>query len=738
MLPTALPQAPHFQRFSRSFLAVALSTFTLLPLHAAETNSAPNEAAAAVQPQPETLPEVVVTAEGRVAKASRAATKTDIPLVLTPQAVSVVSQEEIRLRGAQNVTEALNYTPGLLTGAAQGEDSRVDDIVIRGFDVSGFTNNQYLDGLRVANGGQWTRSQFDIFGLERVEVLKGPSAVLYGQVTPGGLLNQVSKRPTAENRGLVSLRYGSFGTWQQAADVSGPLDSQGKVLYRLVGLHREGGSQVDHTDLERNLIAPSLTWNLDENTHLTVMASFQEDRGGATYQFLPVNGTLFPTSQGTIPRGTFIGEPDFNTFNRRQFTVGYEFEHKFNDHLTLVQNFRYENVETFYESVVAGRSQPNAAGMMARRAVRGIGEAMNVAVDTRLQARFQTGPVDHTLVGGMDILYSEWDHLRVGTPNAPANIVPPINVYDPQYTGFRRIFTKQVEQDVKERQLGFYLQEQLVWQGWHLTLGGRYDRARNDLTNVMTGARTVTDSEAFTGRVALLHDFKMGLAPYLSYATSFEPVSGTDVNGNVFDPSEGEQFEIGLKYEPKGWNALFTLSAFQLTQQNVLTLDPANPPFQIQTGEIEIRGIEFESKVDLKHGFALYGGVAWLDSEITRSNDGFAGNYVMNAPDFTGSLWLDYTVPSGPLAGLGAGAGIRYVSQRYGDNGNAYHLPSYTLWDMAVRYDLRRIHPALRGTSLALRINNIADKTYLAKASAATAANYGPGREFSLTLSHTW
>lgn len=689
-----------------------------------------------------TLQEVIVEAEApqrSIIKQSLAATKTDLPLVKTPQSISVVGRKEIDQRNAQSVTEALGYSAGVLTGAAQGEDSRVDDIVVRGFDLSGFTNNQYLDGLRLANGGQWTRSQYDIFGLEQIEVLKGPSAVLYGQVAPGGLLNQVSKRPTAHSRGLASVRYGSFGTWQYAADVSGPLDKEGKVLYRLLGLHREGGSQVDETNLERSMIAPSLTWNISEETQLTVLVNYQKDNGGSTYQFLPVSGTLFPTVHGTIPRGTFIGEPDFNTFDREQYSIGYEFSHKFNEVFSLQQNFRYEAVDTFYESIVAGRNPPNAQGVMGRRSVRGIGEAMNIAVDTRLQAEFKTGAVNHTVLAGFDVLYTEWEHLRVGSPTTPPNIVPPINVYDPEYTGFRRIFATQVEQDAAELQTGLYLQEQLVWKGWHLTLGGRYDWARNDLNNILTGARTVTTSEAFTGRVGLLHHFDIGLAPYASYATSFEPVSGTDFNGNTFDPTEGEQFEIGLKYEPNGWNALFTLSVFQLTQQNVLTPDPLNTTFQVQTGEIEIRGIEFESKVDLKHGFALYGGLAWLDSEITRSNDAATrGNYVMNAPDLVTSLWLDYTVQAGPLAGLGAGAGVRYVSQRYGDNANDFHLPTYTLFDMAVRYDLRNVHSSLKGTAVSLRVNNIADKVYVAKASAPTAANYGPGREVSVSLTYTW
>ncbi len=716
-------------------LAFNLSAQTATPTPATKkTQTAAT--ATNTQSQAQALPEVIVSARADTPVASRAqsGTKTTTPLAKTPQAISVVTRDEIDKRQAQTVQEALNYTPGVLTGAAQGIESRVDDITIRGFDVSGFTTSQYLDGLRVANGGQWTRSQYDIFGLERVEVVKGPAAVLYGQVTPGGLLNQVSKRPTEEARGLASIQYGSFGTWQYAGDVSGPIDPEGRFLYRLVGLYRDGGSQVDHTDLNRWMIAPSLTWNISEDTHLTLMFNYQQDRGGATYQFLPVNGTLYPTRQGRIPRGSFIGEPGLNTFNREQFSFGYEFEHRFNDVFTLQQNARYEEVETFYESVVGGRFAPNpVTGMAERRAVRGFGQAMNIAVDTRLRAEFETGAAKHTLLAGIDLYYSEWDHLRTGT-----NTVPQINVFSPVYTGVPAPFVAQVSQHVSELQIGAYLQEQLEWNRWHLTLSGRYDHSRINLYNTLTRARSISDEGAFSGRAGLLYAFESGLAPYVSYATSFEPVSGTTFAGVPFDATTGQQMEAGLKFEPKGLNALFTLSAFELTQQNALTLDPNNPLNQIQTGEIQIRGVEFESKIALKEGLTLYGGVTFMNSKITRSNEGFTNNAVLNTPDFIGSLWLDYTFQSGPLAGLGLGSGVRYVGGYFGENANAYQVPAYALFDCAVRYDLGRKIEALRGASISLRVNNIADEEYISKASALVAASYGPGREFSLNLTYTW
>jgi len=690
------------------------------------------------QQKPAQLPETVVEAKRYkdiVPGETNTATKSDTPIMELPQSVSSVNREEIEQRGAQSAAEAVRYVPGVITGVG-GEDSRVDDITIRGFDAGGFTNNVYLDGLRVPTGGQWTRTQFDVFGLEQVDILKGPSSVLYGQVAPGGLVNMVSKRPRAERSNFLGFRYGSFDTWQTSADFTGPIDEEGRFTYRITGLYREGDAQIDHTELSRVFIAPSLTWNISESTRLTLLASYQDDHGGATYQFLPVAGTLEDTPLGHIDRDTFIGEPDFNTFDREQYTLGYELSHRFNETFSLVQNLRYADVDTFYESIVAGRLPPNAAGNMTRRAVRGVGDAWNLTADTRIQADFSTGPVKHQMFVGVDQIWSEWNHERTG-----ANLPGSINIFDPVYTGITVPLALQVGQDVDERQTGAYFQDQLEWDRWRLTAGLRYDWSRIDLRNTMNSTRTITDAEALTGRIGLLYLFDNGIAPYASYATSFEPISGADASGNAFDPSNGEQFEIGVKYEPKNFNALFTLSAFHLTQENVLTPDPdtANVGFSVQTGEVEIRGIELESKVALTEGLSLVGGVTWFDSEVTRSNiAGEEGEPKGAIPDHMASLWLDYTFRHGFAEGFGAGVGVRYIGSRYGANAAAFRIPSVTLIDAAIRYDLGKLTSSLQGASVSLTASNLGDDTYVAKAETLTSANYGPGRVLSLNLNYTW
>lgn len=673
-----------------------------------------------------------------VAKRSEAGTKTDTPILLTPQSISAVSRAEIEMRGARNVNEALAYSSGIIAEAT-GRDSRVDDVVIRGFSADTVTNNNYLDGLRLVTGDMWTTPSLDVFGMERVEVLKGPSAVLYGQVAPGGLVNRVSKRPTDHSRGMIGFSYDNLETSRAMFDFSGPVAGSDAVSYRIVGLYQDGGTEVDYTDLERMYLAPSVTFHLGSETDLTLYAIWQQDHGGATFQFLPATGTLYPTQYGVIERETFLGEPDFNTFDRTQVMVGYEFDHRFNEVWSMTHNLRYSHIDTFYESVVGGRT-----GLLAdnrtytRRAVDGDGNAQNLTIDTRFRAEFSTGPVEHDVLLGFDYIHREREHLRRGARAA----VPNIDIFNPVYGGTSSwigSMTAQLANDATGDQYGFYAQDQLVLGNWHLLLGGRYDLSEDDNLNTITSARSITDPEKFTGRAGLLYHFDSGVAPYLSYATSFEPLSGTDRLGSPFDPTTGEQFEIGVKYEPEGFDGLFTVALFDLTQENVLTRDAVDPLFQSQTGEVNIRGVEVEGRATVCEGLDFIGNMTFLDSEVTKDNSGNLGNRVPTTPKFTASAWIDYTFQDGnPLQGLGIGAGVRHVGERYGDAANAFDIPSYTVFDAAIRYDLGKLSSSLEGTRVALNVSNLTDELYVATASHPISSHYGSGRIATLSLSHDW
>jgi iron complex outermembrane receptor protein len=702
------------------------------------------------------LPAMEVTAQ-KVATHSSTGTRTQTPIIETPQSISAITRAELDARNVQRLTEAVSYTAGVLA-ADQGMDSRWDGLRIRGYNAGSDTSNFYLDGLRGPSGGQWTKGQFDTFGLERVEVVKGPSGVFYGLVTPGGLVNAVSKRPAEDPYRSIGLQYGSHDTIQGSFDFSGPTGIEG-LNYRIAGLYRDGDAEVDHTELSRIFLAPSLTWQITDKTSLTLLAQYQQDDGGATFQFLPTVGTLTRGPFGYIDNTTFLGEPEWNAYDREQYAIGYQFEHQFNEHLTFRQNLRYTHVDNHYRAMVGGTgSTPTTFG---RRAIIGDGSSEGLAVDTLLEGKFETGKVKHTLVGGVDYVYSDWSHLRL--VNSASGVVgPPINIYNPVYT--RGIGAKLENSttwtgpdvDATESQLGIYLQEQAVLGPWHATLGVRHDWHRVDYDQVtLTGADyeghgtktapnnfVVSPSET-TWHGGLLYLFENGLAPYVSYTTSFEaaPYANLDINENPLQESvESEQYEIGLKYAP--WEkALFTASFFELTEQNGEVQIQASPPRYAQIGESRTRGFEFEGRLELAEGLDVVGTYTYLDTEVKKSSTLLSaqeGNRLPGVPEHMASLWLNYTFKQTALEGLSLGGGVRYVGGSFGDAANTIEVPSYTLYDAAISYDLGKASASLAGATVRLSATNLSDKRYVATATGSTSAFYGSGRQVNLGLNYRW
>lgn len=698
--------------------------------------------------EPVSLEAVTVNAY-RPAETIGGSTKTDTPLREVPQSVSVIERREMDLRGVRNLNEATRYTAGVLP-ESQGIDNRVDDLYIRGFDAGSFGANVMLDGLRAPSDSSlsWNRTSFNTWNLERVEVLKGPSSVLYGQLAPGGMVNQVSKLPTLGEEQVVQLQVDGHGRRQTAFDLGGANGDE-NVLWRLVGLYGDGATQIRHTDHEQWFIAPSATiYFNDHATRLTLHGLYQKDRGGSTFQFLPYQGTVVPAAEGYIKNTTFLGEPDWNTYNRDIWTAGWQLEHQLNNAWKFSQNARYTHVDSLYRATVGngvrGAALTNlntliGGRILNRRAVQGEGDSDAQTIDTRIEGKFGTGPLTHTMIAGFDWQKTDWTFLRQAATVSPAVIA--INVYDPVYShyDFEPTLAKQMSTRETDSQYGVYLQDQIALDRWRFTLGGRQDWTRMDSLNRLTGVRQVTRDEAFTGRAGVTYLFDNGLAPYFSYSESFQPTGGTTRAGNAFKPTTGTQWEAGLKYEPRYIDGMITLSAYELSQQNVLTADPLNEAdeaYQVQTGKVRVRGVELEGRITPLRGLSVIGAVTRMDSKVVRNNDGYAGNRMIRVPDWIGSMWVDYTFHSGPLAGLGMGAGVRYVGATYGDLANNLHIPAYTLFDAALRYDAGKIG----GMNLQLALNgsNLADKRYVATCSAATSCYYGTGRTVMATARLSW
>jgi len=716
---------------------------------------------------PDKRDEIVVTATGLSSASST--TKTDSPIIESPQSISIISRDEIDLRAASTIADALSYSAGV-QAEPSGIDSRTDEVSVRGFGAGGFSsNNNFVDGLRLPAGGQWTRFGFDPFGLEQIEVLKGPSSVLYGQAAPGGIVNIVTKRPTAATRGELLVQgqgYTGLGNWSGriAGDFGGSLNENGSVQGRIVALANSGGTQVDGVDNSRYYVSPSLTWEPGPDTSWTLLGQYQRDEGGATFQFLPATGSLESTNGGHIENDANIGEPDWNTFDRDQYLIGSFFEHRFSPALTLRNNARYTHINTLYRvTVLSGDTitDCDAAGLgsdcidgqtIGRRAVQGDGESDGFAIDTQLESNFQTGSISHQLLLGVDYFHTEWEHFRdlVSQPGAPApgQVLPLWNIFDPEPRGsddYLDNMNPQIYGSSVSKQTGIYLQDQVSAGNLRVTIGGRYDWADDDSTDLQTNASFSTEAKDFTWRAGAVYLFDNGLAPYFSYSESFLPQvvdPSQTLNSVLFEPTTGEQFEAGLRYQ-SGRNIYLTAGAFEITQQNVATSDPngtmcGRRVCQVQTGEARVRGLEFEGRASLPSGTAIIASASYLDAEITESNDPIVGNKMQAVPDVLASLFIDQRIEAGPLAGLGFGGGIRYTGTSYGDTNNDFEIDGYALFDVLLRYDLGVANPGLEGVSVSLNARNIADKRYVATCTSAASCFYGQGRVVTARLQYRW
>ncbi|MFF7710860.1 TonB-dependent siderophore receptor [Pseudomonas sp. NPDC007930] len=682
---------------------------------------------------------------GYVATRSLSATKTDTPLIETPQSISVVTKDQMRAQDAQSLNQVLRYTAAVIPETRGATASRLDQFTVRGFSPS-----LYLDGMRLASSRD-AAPQLDAFDLDRVEVLRGPASVLYGQGTPSGVVNMVSKRPTSEPFHEVGVQYGTFNKKRTTFDLSGPLDDQGVYAYRVSGLYDSADGQVEHTETERRALAAAFTWRPSEATSLTLLGRFQKDPKGASYGSLPSQGVVQNNPLGHIDIDRYDGDKAFEKSDRENYSIGYLFEHKINDQLTFRQNARYLRSEGLYRSLYSnGFAKDSSGNIIDYRTLSRSTIATDVNIDAynldnQLQAKFDTGPIKHTVLFGADYLYTSTDTL------SGSGVGPTLDVFNPVYGVPVTTPAYSADATARAQQKGLYLQEQMKWDRLVLLLGGRYDWANNHNTSerLATGVKTKTayDSEAFTGRAGLVYLFDNGLAPYISYAESFEPQSGTAYGNKPFMPTEGKQYELGIKYQPPGGDSFITAAVFDLRKQNVTTLDPDPTHLcngsrcSVQAGEVRSRGFELEGKAALTRNLDIVAAYAYLDNRYSKSNvaSGAAskGATPWGVPRHTASVWADYTFREGPLKGFGMGAGTRYVSSS-NDDANTFKVPGYTLVDAAVHYDIPHVYTPADNLRLAINATNLGDKKYVTSCYSSDWCWYGSQRTVQASATYQW
>lgn len=679
---------------------------------------------AAAQPapaDPTTLDNVQVQAP--IAKRSQTVTKTDTPLIEVPQSVSVITAQQMRERGIQGVEEAVWYTAGA-QGGGYGQDTRSDWLLVRGFSPA-----RYMDGLTLTDGVWTGGTRIEPYGLERLDVLKGPSSVAYGAMPPGGLVNMVSKRPTDEALREVEVTLGNYDLRQTAFDFGGPLGAGGALSYRLTGLARNSDNVVDYVKDDRYFFAPALTWKPGEDTELTVLARWQKADTAQGGGFLPAAGTLLPNPHGKIPRERYTGEPGWNDYVKTMRSLGYEFSHRFSDAATFRQNLRYGKVDVDHDAGVGAFGLQDDQRTLTRYYFPLEETSKSFAVDNNVEWTFGSGAWDHTLLAGVDYRRLESDYSSAFAFGAPS-----LDIFDPVYGApiVKPAYTSRT--DKLQQQFGVYVQDQIRIDRWVITAAGRQDRVRTRTDHLLAApvARERQNDSKFSGRLGVNYLFDSGWAPYVAWSQSFEPTVGADFAGRSFVPTTGEQIEAGLKFQPAHGRALLTFAAYEIKQKNTLTVDPDHTLFSVQQGETRVRGAELEGRWNFANGLSVYGAYTYTDSEITQTNDaGALGKQIALQPRNVASLGADYSIGYGALSGLGFGAGVRYTGDHYGDTYNQWKTPSYTLFDASVRYDL----DAWR---FQLNASNLSDKEYVAVCNSATWCYYGYPRTVTASVRYRW
>lgn len=684
---------------------------------------------------------------GYSARQSVTATKTDTPLLETPQSISVVTKDQIKDQGAQTVQDALRYTPGVAL-QSYGANAFFDGFKIRGFDAP-----RYLDGLRLPNDSTtFAWPKIEPYGLERLEVLKGPSSGLYGQSDPGGLINMVSKRPTATPHYDFETTFGNFNYKQGAFDIGGPIDKNGEFLYRIVGLGRLADTQTDFMQDNKIFIAPSFTWRPTNDTSFTILSQYQKIDNKGYQQYVPGQVSFLPNPNGSVPYSRYIGEPAIDGYKLEQKMIGYAFEHRFDNNIQFRQNFRYTEVRNDLQSVRSEGmdfTSPTPTQSVARSYNYVKADAQNVALDNQLQADFRTGMLTHKVLVGADYLHQTGNvDYRTASPTMFGGPFPPINAYNPSYGAPIPSFASLssfILNDNKIDQVGLYAQDQIKLDRWTLSLTGRQDWVNTSLNSYSPafypppGTYGRSDA-ASTGRVGLNYLFDFGLSPYANYSTSFVPNANANFSGQAFKPTTGDGWEVGAKFQPLGTNLMLTAAYFEINQKDILTSDPVHFFFSLQTDDARSRGFEFEARGNITRELEVIAAYTKIDPIVSKSLvPANVGKYINGVPLDQGSLWAKYTWYDGNLAGLGIGGGVRYVGESYGDALNSFVIPSYTLFDASVSYDLAYARSDLKGWKAQINATNLMNKYYTV--SCLTGAAYcglGTARTVLGTLKYSW
>ncbi|PSB23070.1 TonB-dependent siderophore receptor [filamentous cyanobacterium CCP2] len=613
--------------------------------------------------------------EGYNPSTATTGTRIEAPLSDIPLTLQVIPRQVIDDRQIVRLTELADNVPGVEPYSGYG-GLPSNDYYIRGFNTGESFRNGFRDFTFI--------SPRDPANVERVEFLRGPASVLYGGgFNLSGVVNTVTERPLAEPRYEVDGTIGNYGFYRSTVDLTGPLTEDDFLLYRLNFAYTNADSFRDFNESQSVFVAPVLTWNISPRTTLTTEFEYQNydyvfDRG-----FFP-SDVIFD-----LPISRFLGEPDFSRAEFDSYYFGYNFEHRFNDQWRIRQGFGGLIINGGINEVTLGNFsapflEPDGR-TLTRQANRTDEFQENYSVQTEVIGEFNTGSIAHNVLFGVE--YARYK-FAYDFFNAPLD---PIDIFDPDYGAEPGAFEPSFFEEYGTRNIGIYVQDLIYLTPDLIVLaGGRLDfndsfyrDTLNDITN------NEESDTAFSPRLGLVYQPGEDTSLYFNWSNAFTPniFGGSSRTGEVFEPERGEQFEIGVKQEFFDDRLSATLALYHLTRRNVLTTDPEDPNFSIQTGAQTSRGIEFDLTGEVLPGWNIIATYALTDAFVSEDNDIPEGDRLAGIPRNTASLWTTYELQSGDLQGLGFGLGLVFVDEREARLPNTdVQLPSYFRTDARLFY----------------------------------------------------
>ncbi|TWH76623.1 iron complex outermembrane receptor protein [Azomonas agilis] len=646
---------------------------------------------------------------------SRSATKTDTDLRDIPQSISAIPIKVLEDLNVHRVEKALDFAGGA---------SRQNDfggLTMYEYSIRGLTTSEfYRDGFSVNRGYMNTP---DTANIERVDVLKGPASSLYGRGDPGGTVNLVSKKPKAERFTRINLSAGRWDQYRSALDFNTPLDDEAKMLFRLNASAEDKQSFRNYRSGERQLFAPSFSWELRPNTRLLVQSEIVRNRQTFDRGVIAPGGHL-----SHVSRSAFFGEPNDGKISNNNETLQAELEHDLNQDWTLRLASHYKQGRMQGYSTEASSLSADYQTLNREQRHRDY-EWQDAITQLELRGTLHTGGIEHTLLFGTEVeRYAKEERMLRSRPTHT------LSVYEPIYgTPHPTFSTGPTGRSTHTNELvysrAFNFQDQLkLTERLQALVGARYEHYEHRLNNQVKSTRAKQTQEEVTPRVGLLYQLTPELGVFANASRSFKPNTGMDKNGGTFEPEKGRGYETGIKLDLFDHRLSMTLAAFHIIKRNVLTTDPTDTSYQMTAGKVRSKGMDFQFSGQITDDWRIIGAYAYISAEIREDNTLEKGTRLLNIPQNSGSLMAIYTLPDGPWRGLELGGHVNYVGRRSGNTVDTFELPSYTTLDLISRI------PVTQQINLGLNFNNLFDKRFYERSYSNLWVMPGEPRNLSISL----